>query len=99
VGTVTSVSASVNTTGIDVAVAVTNSATTPAIAISIPTSSASARGALTSTDWSAFNAKQTALVSGTNIKTINGQSVLGSGDLSAGVSQARVTALSMILGL
>jgi hypothetical protein len=99
VGTVTSVSASVNTTGTDIAVAVTDSTTTPAIALSIPTSSASARGALTSSDWSTFNAKQTALVSGTNIKTINGQSVLGSGDLSAGVSQARVTALSMILGL
>ena len=98
VGTVTSVSATTNTTGTDVAVAVTNSTTTPAIAISIPTSSASARGALSSTDWSAFNAKQTALVSGTNIKTINGQSVLGSGDLSAGVTQARATALSMILG-
>ena len=98
VGTVTSVSASANTTGTDVAVAVTDSTTTPAIAISIPTSSASARGVLSSTDWSAFNAKQTALVSGTNIKTINGQSVLGSGDLSAGVTQARATALSMILG-
>jgi hypothetical protein len=82
VGTVTSVSASVDTTGTDIAVAVTNSTTTPAIALSIPTSSASARGALTSTDWSTFNAKQTALVSGTNIKTINGTSVLGSGDLS-----------------
>lgn len=98
VGTVTSVSATTDTTGTDVAVAVTNSTTTPAIAISIPTSSASARGALSSTDWSAFNAKQTALVSGTNIKTINGQSVLGSGDLAAGVTQARATALSMILG-
>lgn len=82
VGTVTSVSASVDTTGTDIAVAVTSSTTTPAIALSIPTSSASARGALTSTDWSTFNAKQVALVSGTNIKTINGTSVLGSGDLS-----------------
>jgi hypothetical protein len=33
----------------------------------------------TSTDW---NAKQAALVSGTNIKTVNGNSILGSGDLS-----------------
>jgi hypothetical protein len=32
-----------------------------------------------STDW---NAKQDSLVSGTNIKTLNGNSVLGSGDLS-----------------
>ena len=99
VGTVTGVSANVNTTGTDIAVVVNSPATTPDIVLSIPTSSASARGALTSSDWSAFNAKQTALVSGTNIKTINGASVLGSGDLSAGVSQAKVTAISMILGL
>lgn len=43
--------------------------------------SASVSGILTSTDWSTFNAKQAALVSATNIKTINGSSVLGSGDL------------------
>ena len=91
VGTVTSVSASVDTTGTDIAVAVTNSTTTPAIALSIPTSSASARGALTSTDWSTFNAKQTALVSGTNIKTINGQSVLGSGNLSTNAAGGAIT--------
>jgi len=91
VGTVTSVSASVDTVGIDVAVAVTNSATTPAIALSIPTSSASARGVLTSTDWSTFNGKQAALVSGTNIKTINGQSVLGSGDLSTNAAGGAIT--------
>ena len=34
---------------------------------------------------STWNAKQAALVSGTNIKTINGSSVLGSGDLSTGI--------------
>lgn len=43
--------------------------------------SASVSGILTSTDWSTFNNKQAALVSATNIKTINGSSVLGSGDL------------------
>ena len=43
--------------------------------------SASVSGILTSTDWSTFNGKQAALVSATNIKTINGSSVLGSGDL------------------
>ncbi|MDY0088731.1 MAG: hypothetical protein RBR78_00025 [Flavobacteriaceae bacterium] len=31
-----------------------------------------------------LNAKQDVLVSGTNIKTVNGQSILGSGDISAG---------------
>jgi hypothetical protein len=41
----------------------------------------STKGFLTSTDWSTFNGKQAALVSGTNIKTVNGTSILGSGDL------------------
>jgi hypothetical protein len=48
----------------------------------IPNASATNRGALTSNDWTTFNNKQAALVSGTNIRTINGQSLLGSGDLS-----------------
>lgn len=37
---------------------------------------------------SALNAKQATLVSGTNIKTINGSSVLGSGDLVIGAGMA-----------
>lgn len=37
---------------------------------------------------SALNAKQATLVSGTNIKTINGNSVLGTGDLAVGGSSA-----------
>jgi hypothetical protein len=41
-------------------------------------------GYLSSTDWSTFNNKQATLVSGTNIKTINGISILGSGDLDTG---------------
>ena len=48
----------------------------------LPTASASNRGALSSTNWSTFNNKQDALVSGTNIKSVNGISLLGSGDLS-----------------
>jgi hypothetical protein len=44
----------------------------------------STKGFLTSTDWNTFNGKQDLLVSGTNIKTINGVSILGSGDLDAG---------------
>lgn len=43
--------------------------------------SASVSGILSSTDWSTFNEKQSVLVSGTDIKTINGSSILGSGDL------------------
>ena len=41
----------------------------------------SVNGYLTSTDWTTFNGKQAALVSGTNIKTVNGTTLLGSGDL------------------
>ena len=53
-------------------------------AISIATANTTTTGALTSTDWNTFNGKQPTLVSGTNIKTINGSSVLGSGDLVVG---------------
>lgn len=48
----------------------------------IPTASALTRGALSTTDWSTFNNKQATLVSGTNIKTVNGNSLVGSGDVS-----------------
>ncbi len=44
--------------------------------------STSTDGYLTSTDWDTFNGKQATLVSGTNIKTVNGSSLLGSGDLT-----------------
>lgn len=47
----------------------------------IPTASATNRGALSSANWSTFNGKQNALVSGTNIKTIASNSLLGSGDV------------------
>lgn len=50
--------------------------------ISIRQSSNVDDGYLSSTDWNTFNGKQPTLVSGTNIKTINGSSVLGSGDLA-----------------
>ena len=50
----------------------------------LPTASAINRGALSSANWSTFNGKQDALVSGTNIKTINSQSLLGSGNVSIG---------------
>jgi len=45
-------------------------------------SSGSNKGFLTSADWTTFNGKQAALVSGTNIKTVNGTTLLGSGDLA-----------------
>lgn len=50
----------------------------------LPTASALNRGALSGVDWSTFNAKQDALISGTNIKTVNSNSLLGSGNVSVG---------------
>jgi len=52
----------------------------------------STSGYLSSTDWNTFNNKQTALVSGTNIKTVNSTSLLGSGDVSVGVLTVTGTA-------
>jgi hypothetical protein len=81
-GTVTSVSAlTLGTTGTDLSSTVATGTTTPVITLNVPTASAANRGALSSTDWSTFNGKQAALVSGTNIKTVNGTTLLGSGDL------------------
>lgn len=50
----------------------------------IPTASATNRGALSSANWSTFNSKQATLVSGTNIKTVNNNSLLGSGNVNIG---------------
>ena len=49
-----------------------------------PVFTASASAGITSTDISNWDAKQEALVSGTNIKTINNQSLLGSGNITIG---------------
>ena len=57
-------------------------------AISMPAATTSVNGYLTSTDWTTFNGKQDLLISGTNIKTINGLSVLGSGNLVVSTSVA-----------
>lgn len=82
-GTVTSVAAlTLGTTGTDLGSSVANGTTTPVITLNVPDASASARGALTSTDWSTFNGKQSALVSGTNIKTLASISLLGSGNIT-----------------
>ena len=48
-------------------------------------------GLLSFTDWTTFNNKQTALVSGTNIKTVAGSSLLGSGDVPALISLNALT--------
>jgi hypothetical protein len=73
-GTVTSVTGT--------APVVSSGGATPAI--SMPAATTSVSGYLTSTDWNTFNAKQAALVSGTNIKTVNGTTLLGSGNLAVG---------------
>lgn len=95
-GTVTSVAAlTLGTSGTDVSSTVANGTTTPVITLNIPTASSTNRGALSSTDWSTFNNKQAALVSGTNIKTVNSTSLLGSGDVSVGT----VTSITAGTGL
>lgn len=81
-GTVTSVSAlTLGTTGTDLSSSVATGTSTPVITLNVPTASSSNRGALSSADWTTFNNKQAALVSGTNIKTVNNTSLLGSGDI------------------
>ena len=62
VGTVTSVAAlTLGTSGTDLSSTVATGTTTPVITLNVPTASASNRGALSSTDWSTFNAKQNAI--------------------------------------
>jgi hypothetical protein len=68
----------VGTAGTDFAI----SSTTATHTFNLPTASAANRGALSTADWTAFDAKQAALVSGTNIKTINSTSILGSGNFA-----------------
>jgi len=47
----------------------------------ISQSTGSTNGYLSSTDWTTFNNKQATLTSGTNIKTIETQTILGSGNI------------------
>ena len=88
-GTVTNVAAlTLGTSGTDLTSTVASPTSTPIITLNVPNASASARGALTSADWTTFNNKQATLVSGTNIKTINNTSLLGSGNISITASSA-----------
>ena len=48
----------------------------------LPVASATNTGKLSSSNWSTFNGKQDLLVSGTNIKTINNNTILGSGNVN-----------------
>lgn len=81
-GTVTSVAVTTGTSGTDIAVSGSPITTSGTITINIPTASATNTGKLSNTDFSRFDAKQTLLVSGSNIKTINSTSLLGSGDVA-----------------
>jgi hypothetical protein len=57
-GTVTSVAAiTLGTTGTDLSSTVANGTTTPVITLNVPTASATNRGAVSSADWTTFNAK------------------------------------------
>lgn len=66
------------------------------LTIATQSASASQAGYLLAADWITFNGKQDELVSGTNIKTINGTSLLGSDNIviSADVAAAIVAAAS-----
>jgi hypothetical protein len=78
---------SVGTSGTDFAI---NSAT-GTHTFNLPTASAANRGALSSADWTAFNGKQNTLVSGSNIRTVNGNTLLGSTDLVISASPSGLT--------
>lgn len=83
-GGVTAVAVASGTTGTDVNITGSPITSSGTITVNIPIASATNTGKISSTDWAAFNGKQAALVSGTNIKTINGNTILGSGDLVVG---------------
>ena len=56
------------------------------------------QGLLSLTDYNSFKAKQDALVSGTNIKTINNQSILGSGNIEITSSSSIPEATTTVSG-
>ena len=66
--------------------------------IGIDQANTSTDGYLSSTDWNTFDGKQDLLVSGTNIKTINGNTLLGSGDITisgSGLTHPQVLARTL----
>lgn len=71
-------------TSVSVTSPITDTGTATVPNIGIPQANGSTDGFLDSGDWTTFNNKQDALVSGTNIKTVNSNSLLGSGNVSVG---------------
>ena len=88
-GTVTSVGFQTNNLGTDVAVSGSPITSNGTITLSIPSASASARGVLTSTDWSTFNNKTSCVGTVTSVGLTTGEtgtdvSVSGSPITSSG---------------
>jgi len=75
---------------------VSSGGTTPAI--SMPAATTSVSGHLRSSDWNTFNNKQAALVSGTNIKTVNSNTLLGSGDIAVQATLVSGTNIKTVNG-
>ena len=95
-GTVTSVAAlTLGTTGTDLSSTVANSTTTPVITLNVPTASATNRGVLSTTDWTTFNNKQSALTFNNGLTNTAGAVGLG-GTLSANTT---VDAAGYVLSL
>lgn len=66
--------------------------------IAMAAATTSVNGYLTSTDWTTFNNKQAALTSGTNIKTLNSVSLLGSGNITFSNISPITTTGDLIIG-
>ena len=66
--------------------------------LTMPNADTTTRGLLTSSDWNTFNGKQDTLVSGTNIKTINNTSIIGSGNISVQASLSGIGIVSSAAG-
>jgi hypothetical protein len=76
----------------------TGDETLSSIQTKLGTASTSTSGYLTSTDWNIFNNKQATLVSGTNIRPINGNSILGSTNLQVGTILGTIPATLGLIG-
>lgn len=63
-----------------------------------PVFSASAASGISSSDITNWTGKQDALVSGTNIKTINSTSLLGSGDINVGSEKLPIGSIKLYAG-